>query len=294
MRVARTASTQEVVLRAARDGAAEGFTCLAAEQTAGRGRQGRAWVAPAGSALLASVLLRRSPTVAAGIPFAAGLALVDVLAAELGVAAGLKWPNDVLVDGRKLAGILCEVEPAASSGGLVAIALGIGVNLTVDMFPDGLEAVSLHTLVATPPNAEDLLVAWSQALHGRIASARARRDQRAARRLASLRGGSWCPGHRSDCRRHHRRDRRRCGRRRRFARRVVRRNASIPRSRRPSRHAAALTAMAWPSLGRRAEPYVAGEGVADAEGDAPEAPAGAAEPVTWSTPFMLGAWMVQR
>ena len=170
MRVARTASTQEVVLRAARDGAAEGFTCLAAEQTAGRGRQGRAWVAPAGSALLASVLLRRSPTVAAGIPFAAGLALVDVLAAELGVAAGLKWPNDVLVDGRKLAGILCEVEPATSKGELVAVALGIGVNLTVSGFPEGPEAVSLHTLVARPPQAEALLVAWSQALSARIAS----------------------------------------------------------------------------------------------------------------------------
>jgi BirA family biotin operon repressor/biotin-[acetyl-CoA-carboxylase] ligase len=170
MRVARTASTQEVVLRAAREGAAEGFACLAAEQTAGRGRQGRAWVAPAGSAMLASILLRRSPTVAAGIPFAAGLALVDVLAADQGVTAGLKWPNDVLVDGRKLAGILCEVEPATSNGQRVAIALGIGVNLTVSEFPDGVEAVSLHQRVARPPKAEELLVAWTQALDARVAT----------------------------------------------------------------------------------------------------------------------------
>jgi len=170
MRVARTASTQEVVLRAAREGATEGFACLAAEQNAGRGRQGRAWVAPAGSAMLASVLVRRSPAVAAGIPFAAGLALVDVLAAEHGLTVGLKWPNDVLVDGRKLAGILCEVEPASSKGELVAIALGIGVNLTVGGFPEGLEAVSLHTLVARPPQAEALLVAWTQALSARIDS----------------------------------------------------------------------------------------------------------------------------
>jgi BirA family biotin operon repressor/biotin-[acetyl-CoA-carboxylase] ligase len=167
-RVARTASTQEVVLRAARDGAGEGFACLAAEQTAGRGRQGRAWVAPAGSAMLASVLLRRSVTVAAGIPFAAGLALVDVLASGYGVTAGLKWPNDVLVGGRKLAGILCEVEPVTSTNDLVAVALGIGVNLTVDHFPDGLEAVSLHTLVPAPPEAAALLTAWSRALAIRI------------------------------------------------------------------------------------------------------------------------------
>jgi BirA family biotin operon repressor/biotin-[acetyl-CoA-carboxylase] ligase len=170
MRVARTGSTQEVVLRAAREGAAEGFACLAAEQTAGRGRQGRAWRAPAGSAMLASVLLRRSGPVATGVPFAAGLALVDVLAAEQGVTAGLKWPNDVLVEGRKLAGILCEVEPVTSNGELVAIALGIGVNLTVGVFPDDIEAVSLHTLVASPPSAEGLLVAWGQALGLRIAA----------------------------------------------------------------------------------------------------------------------------
>ena len=110
MRVARTRSTQDVVLRAAQDGADEGFCCLAGEQTSGRGRQGREWVAPPGAALLASVLLRRSASVAPGIPFAAGLALVDVLAADYGVTAGLKWPNDVLVDRRKLAGILGEVD----------------------------------------------------------------------------------------------------------------------------------------------------------------------------------------
>jgi len=170
MRVARTRSTQDVVLRAARDGAREGFCCLAAEQTAGRGRQGREWVAPPGAGLLASVLLRRSHAVAPGIPFAAGLAVVDVLAAGHGVAAGLKWPNDVLVDRRKLAGILCEVEPARSSGQDVAIALGLGVNLHVDRFPDGFEAVSLHTLVTKPPAAEELLVAWRDAFAARIAT----------------------------------------------------------------------------------------------------------------------------
>jgi BirA family biotin operon repressor/biotin-[acetyl-CoA-carboxylase] ligase len=170
MRVARTRSTQDVVLRAAREGADEGFICLAAEQTAGRGRQGREWVAPAGSALLASLLLRRSPAVAVGIPFAAGLALVDVLAAAHGVAAGLKWPNDVLVDRRKLAGILSEVEPLGSDGARVAIALGLGVNLTVERFPDGFEAVSLHSLVAKPPAAEELLAAFGDALGDRLAT----------------------------------------------------------------------------------------------------------------------------
>jgi BirA family biotin operon repressor/biotin-[acetyl-CoA-carboxylase] ligase len=118
--------------------------------------------------MLASVLLRRSASVAAGIPFAAGLALVDVLSADLGITAGLKWPNDVLVDGRKLAGILSEVEPMTSTPDLIAVALGIGVNLTVAEFPDGVDGVSLHTLVARPPDAQPLLVSWGRALGARI------------------------------------------------------------------------------------------------------------------------------
>jgi BirA family biotin operon repressor/biotin-[acetyl-CoA-carboxylase] ligase len=168
-RVARTTSTQDVVLRAAQAGAAEGFCCLAEEQTAGRGRQGRAWTAPPGSALLASVLLRRSPAVAAGIPFAAGLAVVDALQTTSGVTAQLKWPNDVLVDGRKLAGILSEVAPGSAHEGTLAVALGLGLNLRMERFPAGVEGVSLHTLVAGPPDAEVLLLAWGGALRGRIA-----------------------------------------------------------------------------------------------------------------------------
>jgi BirA family transcriptional regulator, biotin operon repressor / biotin---[acetyl-CoA-carboxylase] ligase len=167
--VARTTSTQDVVLRAARAGAAEGFCCLANEQTAGRGRQGREWIAPVGSALLASVLLRRSPAVTAGIPFAAGLAVVDALQITCRVTARLKWPNDVLVDGRKLAGILSEVAPGSAPGGKVAVALGLGLNLRVARFPAGAEGVSLHTLVEHPPDAEVLLLAWGDTLRSRIA-----------------------------------------------------------------------------------------------------------------------------
>jgi BirA family biotin operon repressor/biotin-[acetyl-CoA-carboxylase] ligase len=167
-RVARTRSTQDIVLHAARSGAAEGLCCLAAEQTAGRGRQGRVWSAPAGSALLVSVLLRRSPAVASGVPFAAGLALVDALATTTGVRAGLKWPNDVLVQGRKLAGILCEVAPSGAQEGRVAVALGLGVNLRVEVFPDGAQGISLHELVEHPPGAETLFRAWMTALWDRL------------------------------------------------------------------------------------------------------------------------------
>jgi BirA family biotin operon repressor/biotin-[acetyl-CoA-carboxylase] ligase len=168
-RVARTRSTQDIVLHAARSGAPEGLCCIADEQTAGRGRQGRAWAAPAGSALLVSILLRRSAVVASGIPFAAGLALVDAVAKTSGVTAGLKWPNDVLVQGRKLAGILCEVAPSAAEAGQVAIALGMGVNLHVSSFPGGAQGISLHDVVEHPPDAELLFRAWIDALWARLA-----------------------------------------------------------------------------------------------------------------------------
>jgi BirA family biotin operon repressor/biotin-[acetyl-CoA-carboxylase] ligase len=128
------------------------------------------WTAPAGSALLASVLLRRSPTVTAGIPFAAGLALIDALSACSSVGARLKWPNDVLVDGAKLAGILSEVAPGSASDGRVAVALGIGVNLRVEQFPSGVHGLSLHSLVHHPPDAETLLRAWVDALWRRLAA----------------------------------------------------------------------------------------------------------------------------
>ncbi len=171
MRVARTGSTQDVVLRAARDGADEGFCCLAAEQTSGRGRQGREWVAPPGAALLASVLLRRSASVAAGIPFAAGLALVDVLAADYGVTAGLKWPNDVLVDRRKLAGILGEVAPGRSSG--EERGPGARSRRQPPRRPVSgrhRRGEPAHPRRAGLRRAEDLLVRWSDALADRIAT----------------------------------------------------------------------------------------------------------------------------
>ena len=150
--VSRTPSTQDLVRAAARAGAAAGHLVAAGEQTAGRGRQGRRWEAPPGGALLASILLRPRAG-AEGVPLAAGLAVTDALA-RLGVEARLKWPNDVLAGGGKLAGILAEVEPAAPGPG-VAVVLGIGVNLRVDAFPEGVAGASLHRLLAHVPTLQN-------------------------------------------------------------------------------------------------------------------------------------------
>lgn len=163
-RVTRTRSTQNVVLGAARAGAAEGYCCVAEEQAAGRGRAGRTWIAPARSSLLTSLLLRRRPPVTAGIPFAAGLAVLEALRRSCGVTALLKWPNDVRVGGAKLAGILAE---GGAAGGT---ALGIGVNLTVPSFPANVEGVSLHRLTATPPGWAELLIPILEALGERLSA----------------------------------------------------------------------------------------------------------------------------
>jgi BirA family biotin operon repressor/biotin-[acetyl-CoA-carboxylase] ligase len=140
---------------------------VADEQTAGRGRQGRRWEAPPGGALLASILLRPLAW-AEGVPLAAGLAVTDALA-PLGVEASLKWPNDVIAGGGKLAGILAEVEPAATGPG-VAVVLGIGVNLGIDGFPEGVVGASLHRLLAPapPPTPEELLTVLLPALASRM------------------------------------------------------------------------------------------------------------------------------
>ena len=100
-------------------GAPHGTTVTASEQSAGRGRQGRTWVAPAGKALLLSVVIRDPPRL---LPLAAGVATAEVV----GPQARLKWPNDVVLGGRKVAGILIEGRPQE----LWAV-LGIGLNVAV-------------------------------------------------------------------------------------------------------------------------------------------------------------------
>jgi BirA family transcriptional regulator, biotin operon repressor / biotin---[acetyl-CoA-carboxylase] ligase len=123
-----TGSTNADLLAAARAGAAEGLVRLAETQTAGRGRLGRTWVSPPRAALACSVLLRPAGARAARrgwLPLLTGVAVAAALRATAGVPAGLKWPNDVLVGDRKIAGILAEAH-----GDAVVIGMGINVTLT--------------------------------------------------------------------------------------------------------------------------------------------------------------------
>lgn len=137
-------STNDEAARLAQAGGSHGTTIIADTQTAGRGRRGRTWISPPGVNLYLSVLLRLTLPASR----APELALIAAVAAcetarEAGVAATLKWPNDVLVHGKKLSGILCEM---AASGGNVAhavIGFGMNVNVTETAFPSDLHATSL-------------------------------------------------------------------------------------------------------------------------------------------------------
>jgi len=153
-------STNRYLLACAAEGAREGVVAVADEQSAGRGRLGRSWVAPPGSALLVSVLLRPALPVERThlVTLAAGLAALEAVAALSSVRAGLKWPNDVVVDDRKLAGILAE----ADGGG--AVVVGMGCNVRPDALPP--ELAEIATAVAL--DRTELLVAWLQAYDARL------------------------------------------------------------------------------------------------------------------------------
>ncbi|MGH9025048.1 MAG: biotin--[acetyl-CoA-carboxylase] ligase [Acidimicrobiia bacterium] len=130
-------STNRYALDAARAGAPEGLVVVADHQTAGRGRLGRAWEAAPGSSLLVSALLRPPVRLATRVVQAAGLALADAVEAVAGVGAGLKWPNDLIVGDRKLAGILVEAQLGAAPP---AVVVGIGCNVNWTAVPGDLAA----------------------------------------------------------------------------------------------------------------------------------------------------------
>ncbi len=158
IRFDKTPSTNTECLSHAKQGAAEGLCVIADEQTEGRGRYGRNWASPRGSGLYFSLLLRPSfsseyfPL----ITLAAAVAVRSALDSTSGIRADIKWPNDVLVGGRKICGILAE---ATETAGGMAIVLGIGVNIKSEGVPADLRdrATSLQDEAAAMPDADSLL-----------------------------------------------------------------------------------------------------------------------------------------
>jgi len=126
-------STNDVANTFAERDAGEGLVVIADRQTSGRGRMGRSWASPAGAGIYVSVVLRPSPDVARLLTIAAGVSVADGIASSTGLSTHVKWPNDVYVGGRKLAGILAE-------GAMRHVVLGIGINVQPAAYPPDVAA----------------------------------------------------------------------------------------------------------------------------------------------------------
>ena len=133
-----TSSTNTVAASLAEKGAEEGCVVLADAQSAGRGRLGSSWSSPPGAGIYASVILRPSIQVSPIITLATGVAIADGIQAATGLRTDLKWPNDVYVGDRKLAGILAEAGVAA--GGTSHVVMGFGINVMPASYPPDVAA----------------------------------------------------------------------------------------------------------------------------------------------------------
>lgn len=152
---ASLASTNDRAAAWARSGAPHGALVTADEQTAGRGRRGRTWVSPAGLGLHATLLVR----VPEGVPVPAlGLAVAVGLREGLPVEVGLKWPNDLVAEGRKLGGVLCE---ARWEGRVAEVVCGFGINVARRPWPEALrgQATSIEEVTGVRRGRVDLLAA---------------------------------------------------------------------------------------------------------------------------------------
>ena len=132
-----TGSTNEEAFRLGVAGAPEGTVVLADSQTKGRGRMQRVWHSPAAANIYTSLILRPHlpPTAAPQISLAAGVAVAELLEQYCPGRVELKWPNDVLINGKKICGILAQMKTAAENVDFVVVGIGINVNMTKQHFP---------------------------------------------------------------------------------------------------------------------------------------------------------------
>jgi BirA family transcriptional regulator, biotin operon repressor / biotin---[acetyl-CoA-carboxylase] ligase len=169
-RLERVPSTNDAARALAVDGAAHGTVVVAAEQTKGRGTKGRSWHSPAGLGLYASFILRGPgggpvpyPHL---LPLAAGLAASDAVRESAGFEPRLKWPNDIVHDGKKLGGILSEAVSAGTDAGFAVVGIGLNAGHGPADFPDELRTSSTSVRLAAGRtiSVETLLGALCRAL----------------------------------------------------------------------------------------------------------------------------------
>jgi len=147
----QTSSTNDVVEKLARDGVNEGAVVFAESQSQGRGRLGRKWLSPVRKGLWFSVLLRPDlrPQAATQLTVAASASLARAVREQTGLAAEIKWPNDILVGGRKVAGILTELNAELDHIKYIVLGIGVNVNLNTADFPAELRKLATSLKIET-------------------------------------------------------------------------------------------------------------------------------------------------
>ena len=137
-----TDTTNDRIRELALEGAPEGTLAVAELQTAARGRRGRAWQAPDESGVWMSLLLRPSipPTQATVLTLLAGIALTEAIEDVTGMEVGIKWPNDILLNGKKLVGILTEMDCDMET--IHSVTVGMGINVNTKRFPEELQEIA--------------------------------------------------------------------------------------------------------------------------------------------------------
>lgn len=137
-------STNNAAKKAAGEGAPEGTIIIAEEQTGGRGRLGRHWTSPRGTGIWMSIILRPElePTEAAKITQLTAAAVAVGLRKATGCEAGIKWPNDIIINKKKVCGILTEMSAELNSINYIVVGIGVNVNVDMEIFPEDVRAIA--------------------------------------------------------------------------------------------------------------------------------------------------------
>ncbi len=144
-----TISTNADAFRSAEDGATEGTVVLADRQTGGKGRLGRRWESPEGVNLYCSVVMkpRLAPSEAPQLTFLSAVATARAITAVTGLQPAIKWPNDLLLNGRKVAGLLNEMSAETDRISFVILGIGVNLNMQADQFPGDLRSPATSLLL---------------------------------------------------------------------------------------------------------------------------------------------------
>jgi BirA family transcriptional regulator, biotin operon repressor / biotin---[acetyl-CoA-carboxylase] ligase len=173
-------STNNVARDMAGLGAAEGTVVVAEEQTAGRGTKGRSWHSPRGKGLYVSLIVRPAPEEMPLIPLAAGLAARDAVERSSGLRVLLRWPNDIVWEGKKLGGVLCEGGFLGNRPEYAILGVGLNIDQGPRDFPDDIreQAVSIRMTARKPAKIKrvlkHLLAAFEKWRAGKKSSGRSR------------------------------------------------------------------------------------------------------------------------